>query len=362
MKFVKAGVLIAVGIKLLSLFGRDVHEWATDFISRHGIDSANRFVETTLEKLEGVSNTQIVTFSTIAFCYSGLLLTEGIGLWLQKRWAEYLTAIATSLFIPLELYEIYERFTWVRIAILVLNVFIVWYLATRLTDEKREVATETTDGSEKEKVRVKICGITNLEDAIHAVEAGADELGFNFYKDSPRYIAPPEARKIVDSLPKAVKIIGVFVNESLDELLQITKHVGLDGIQLHGDEDQIYIRDLKKKTDRFVIKAFRVSPRFEVSDAMDWPINHPLFDAYSLNERGGTGRTIDWENAATDIYLLFPYQAYLAGGLTPENVGEAIRSVDLLYAVDVASGVASSPGKKDTAKVAAFIKAAKEAL
>lgn len=142
MKFVKAAILIAVGIKLLSLFGRDVHEWATDFITRHGIDTANRFVESTLAKLEGVGNKQIVAFSTVAFCYSGLLVTEGVGLWMQKRWAEWLTAIATSLFIPIELYELYERFTWVRIGILALNIFIVWYLITRLRDEKREMPND----------------------------------------------------------------------------------------------------------------------------------------------------------------------------------------------------------------------------
>lgn len=140
MKFVKAAVLIAVGIKLLTLFDRDVHEWANDFVTRHGIDTANKFVEGMLHKLEGVGNTQIITFSTVAFAYSGLLLTEGVGLWMQKRWAEYLTAVATSLFIPLELYELYERFTFVRVGILALNLFVVWYLATRLKDEKREAA------------------------------------------------------------------------------------------------------------------------------------------------------------------------------------------------------------------------------
>ncbi|NOT46188.1 MAG: DUF2127 domain-containing protein [Acidobacteria bacterium] len=139
MKFVKAAVLIAVGIKLLTLLGRDVHEWANDFVTRHGIDTANKFVESMLHKLEGVGNTQLATFSIVAFAYSGLLLTEGVGLWLQKRWAEYLTAVATSFFIPLELYELYERFTFVRIGVLALNIFIVWYLVTRLRDEKREV-------------------------------------------------------------------------------------------------------------------------------------------------------------------------------------------------------------------------------
>ena len=138
MKVVKGAVLVAVGIKLLTLLGRDVEQWATDFVTRHGIDIANKYVQTALDKLSGVGNTQLMTFSGVAFAYSSLLFTEGIGLWLQKRWAEYLTAIATSLFIPLELYEIFEKSTWVRVALLVLNVFIVWYLITRLRDEKRE--------------------------------------------------------------------------------------------------------------------------------------------------------------------------------------------------------------------------------
>ena len=138
MKVVKGAVLVAVGIKLLTLLGRDVEQWATDFVTRHGIDIANKYVQTALDKLSGIGNTQLMTFSGVAFAYSSLLFTEGIGLWLQKRWAEYLTAIATSLFIPIEVYEIFEKFTWVRVALLVLNVFIVWYLITRLRDEKRE--------------------------------------------------------------------------------------------------------------------------------------------------------------------------------------------------------------------------------
>ena len=150
MKVVKGAILVAVGVKLLTLLGRDVEAWATDFVTRHGIDIANKYVQSALEKLSGVNNTQLMTFSTVAFAYSGLLFTEGIGLWMQKRWAEYLTAIATSLFIPIEIYEIYEKFTWVRVALLVLNVFIVWYLVTRLKDEKKEISgTENTEQNEK---------------------------------------------------------------------------------------------------------------------------------------------------------------------------------------------------------------------
>ncbi|HQZ97770.1 MAG TPA: DUF2127 domain-containing protein [Pyrinomonadaceae bacterium] len=150
MKVVKGAILVAIGIKLLTLLGRDVEAWATDFVTRHGIDIANKYVQSALDKLSGVGNTQLMQMSGVAFGYSCLLFTEGIGLWIQKRWAEYLTAIATSLFIPIEIYEIYEKFTWVRVALLVLNVFIVWYLVTRLTDEKKEISVaEKAEENEK---------------------------------------------------------------------------------------------------------------------------------------------------------------------------------------------------------------------
>ena len=144
-KTIKAIVLIVVAFKLLSLVNQDVHEWASDFVTRHGIDIGNRYVHAGLEKLIGVGNSQIITWSVVAFFYSCVLLVEATGLWLQKRWAEYFTAITTALLLPLEIYEIYERFTWVRIAILLVNAFIVWYLATRLRDEKKEIVELTGD-------------------------------------------------------------------------------------------------------------------------------------------------------------------------------------------------------------------------
>jgi uncharacterized membrane protein (DUF2068 family) len=135
-KFVKGVLLLIVGIKLLTLINKDAAEVFEAFITRHGIDSGNRIVHSIAEKLEGVGNTQLVMFSLGSFCYSGLQLTEGIGLWMQKRWAEFLTVIATSLLIPVEIYELYEKFTWVRLIVFAVNIFIVWYLATRLKDEK----------------------------------------------------------------------------------------------------------------------------------------------------------------------------------------------------------------------------------
>jgi uncharacterized membrane protein (DUF2068 family) len=144
-KTVKAVILIIVGFKLATLVNQDVHTWAADFVTRHGIDIGNRFVHAALERLVGITSSQIITFSVVAFFYSSVLLVEAVGLWLQKRWAEYLTAISTALLMPLEIYEIYERFTWVRVAILLINAFIVWYLATRLRDEKKETVEFTGD-------------------------------------------------------------------------------------------------------------------------------------------------------------------------------------------------------------------------
>ncbi|MFZ1699640.1 MAG: phosphoribosylanthranilate isomerase [Pyrinomonadaceae bacterium] len=209
--------------------------------------------------------------------------------------------------------------------------------------------------------RVKICGITNLEDALHATNCGADELGFNFYKESKRYISPQEAREIVSEIPTKYGRIGVFVNESIDSLLTIAEFVGLDAIQLHGDEDLNYVANLAKNTKRTIIKAFRVTPSFDISEVLDWHCNFQLFDTYSADHYGGTGKRFAQENFLFYINLWLPGSAYVAGGLNPDNVAEAIREANP-YAVDVASGVESSPGKKDPEKVAAFIKAAKEAI
>lgn len=150
MKFLKGILLLIVGIKLLTLLNKDVAEWALDFVHRHSIDAENHYVHAILEKVSGVNRQQMMMMSGGAFLYSSLQLTEGIGLWLEKRWAEYLTAIATALLIPVEIYEIFEKFTWVRVVILIVNIFIVWYLTTRLKDEKKEeLTTENTENTEK---------------------------------------------------------------------------------------------------------------------------------------------------------------------------------------------------------------------
>lgn len=359
MKFVKGVILVVVGVKLLTLLGRDVEAWATDFVTRHGIDLANKYVHSALEKLQGVGNTQLMQMSGVAFGYSALLFTEGVGLWLQKRWAEFLTAIATGLLIPLEIYEIYEKFTWVRVAILILNLFIVWYLVTRLKDEKRESASGHSGHSKSETLRVKICGITNPEDALHAIDSGADAIGFNFYKGSKRYISPENAASIGEQMAMRVEKVGVFVNATVEEIVSIEDAVALDSIQLHGEESPEFIEQLRLESDATIIKAVRIGPDFEPLDALKYKADAILLDAYSENERGGTGKTFDWSIALKVSEIVD--KVYLAGGLTPENVADAINEVRP-FAVDVASGVESSPGKKDTAKVAAFIKAAKKAI
>ncbi len=138
-KLVKGILLLIVAVKLLTLLNRDVGEWVADFVARHRIDPENRIVHGLIEKVSGIGNGKLIAFSVGSFLYSALQVTEGVGLWLEKRWAEMLTVIATSLLIPVEIYEIFERFTLLRIGALVVNLFIVWYLATRLRDEKAEM-------------------------------------------------------------------------------------------------------------------------------------------------------------------------------------------------------------------------------
>jgi len=207
--------------------------------------------------------------------------------------------------------------------------------------------------------KVKICGITNIEDARHAVDCGADELGFNFYEKSQRLISPEAARSIIDDLPISSGNVGVFVNKPMADVLEIVEYVGLDVIQLHGDEDLTYLNDLRLRTRKPIIKAFRMSSGFNVADVFDWPMDFALFDTHSAESYGGGGKSFDWKDFGADIYLWFPNIAYLAGGLNSENVADGIRIVRP-YAVDVASGVESSPGVKDPARVAAFIEAVRK--
>lgn len=201
--------------------------------------------------------------------------------------------------------------------------------------------------------KVKICGITNLEDALVSVEAGAFALGFNFYPRSSRYIRPQSARAIIAQLPTSVLSVGVFVNEATPDLVaRLADAAGVSAIQLHGDESPDYCLALK---DRYVIKAIRIDSGFSPDRALKYETQAILLDAFSSEAYGGTGQTIDW-SLARRICDLVP-RLFLSGGLSPENVVEAVSKVGP-YAVDACSCLESSPGHKDAARVRAFLAAA----
>ena len=196
--------------------------------------------------------------------------------------------------------------------------------------------------------KVKICGITNLEDALLSAKFGADALGFNFYKQSPRYITPENAREIIEQLPQGILKVGVFVNESLDKIVEIAAIAKLDALQLHGEETPEFARELKAKTNLEIIKAFRVSPEFKPEDVLQYEVDAILLDAYNPKEHGGTGETFDWV-IAKKVQEIFP-KMYLAGGLSDVNIGDAVNQVKP-YSVDVCSKVETHKGKKNKLKL-----------
>jgi phosphoribosylanthranilate isomerase len=198
-------------------------------------------------------------------------------------------------------------------------------------------------------VRVKICGVTNGRDTRAACDLGAYALGFNFYEKSPRAIAPAEAWKLRQSLPVAVQAVGVFVNWEPTAVVALAKSLRLSAVQLHGDENPRHAAFCAKSLP--VIKAFQVSGDLSLADLGKFrEVSGFLLDAAVTGQYGGTGHTTDWafaRRAAASRPII------LAGGLTPENVADAIRFVRP-YAVDVASGVESWPGKKDHGKMREF--------
>jgi phosphoribosylanthranilate isomerase len=204
--------------------------------------------------------------------------------------------------------------------------------------------------------KVKICGITNLEDALLSVQLGADALGFNFYPQSPRYVRPEQVRVILEKLPANILKIGVFVDVDLDVIEDIAHATGLNAVQLHGSENAEFVKKLSENIDVPVIKAFRVSNAFKAEDVLQFDVDAILLDAYSPNLHGGTGETFDWE-IAKQVREIFP-KMYLAGGLTLGNVRQAIDQV-APFAVDVCSSVESSPGRKDPELLRRFIAEAK---
>lgn len=199
--------------------------------------------------------------------------------------------------------------------------------------------------------RVKICGITNIEDALHAADCGADALGFVFYKKSPRCLTPEAARSIIVGLPPFVTAVGLFVNEAPERIEQIAGFCGLDAIQLHGDEGPGDCEFAPRR----VIKALRVKDAASLARHETYAVSALLLDAWVAGVYGGTGESFNWDLAAE---IAWQRPVVLAGGLTPENVAEAVRTVRP-YGVDVSSGVETAPGRKDPAKVEAFIRNAK---
>ena len=204
------------------------------------------------------------------------------------------------------------------------------------------------------RVRVKICGIRTSEEAAAALECGADALGFNFWPGSPRYISPDSARDIMSRLHPLASRIGVFVNEDADTVRTVFHSLGLSAVQLHGDESPEYCRNLAGPK---IIKALRVGPEFDPGSITAYAASAILLDASVRGSYGGTGRSFDW-NAAIESKSYAP--VILAGGLTIENVEEAIRTVRPM-AIDVCSGVEAEPGRKDPRKLERFMEAVNRA-
>jgi phosphoribosylanthranilate isomerase len=211
-------------------------------------------------------------------------------------------------------------------------------------------------------VKVKICGITNVEDAVSAAEAGADAIGLNFVEGYPRCIAWETAREITRHLPPILTVVGIFADVEVNQIRKAVRICRLNAVQLHGDEPAHDCFRLAKSPDVQirVIKAFRVrGPETleGIPDYQKWENVTPLLDAYHPEEIGGVGKTFEWDLVA-GAEGLRPF--ILSGGLNPDNVGEAVKTLKP-YAVDVSSGVEAKLCKKDPKKVRAFIKNAREA-
>lgn len=201
-------------------------------------------------------------------------------------------------------------------------------------------------------VKVKICGLTNLPDAEAAIAAGADLLGFIFAVASPRRMAVAAVADLVRGLPPHVAKVGVFVNPAAELVREAIGECGLGWLQFHGDETPEFCTQFGVKS----VKAFRMRDESSLKSLNDYRTDAWMLDTYAENQAGGTGKTFNWDLAVVAKQLGRPI--FLAGGLTPENVADAVRHVRP-FAVDVSSGVELSPGRKDLNKVAAFIHAAK---
>ena len=204
-------------------------------------------------------------------------------------------------------------------------------------------------------VRVKICGVACVADALLAVECGADLIGLNFYPPSPRYVTPSMAQAIRAVIPPHIQCVGVFVNAAREHIAALVEQVYLNAIQFHGDETATEVQGWPCTT----IKAMRIPADGTIPPLEDVPSTYLLLDTYRPGRYGGTGEVFAWDTAAA-LPQAVRQRLLLAGGLTPENVAAAVRAVRP-WAVDVASGVESIPGHKDPEKVRAFITNAKTA-
>jgi phosphoribosylanthranilate isomerase len=205
------------------------------------------------------------------------------------------------------------------------------------------------------RTRIKVCGITSTEDAKGAIQIGVDAIGFIFAENSPRYISPEKAKEIVTQLPPFIHFVGVFVDKDPIEIQEIIEYCGLSYVQLHGGEDAEYCRKLAQAaTPCMLIKAFRVGSRTMAADFTSYEdsVKGFLLDTYIEGQKGGTGKSFDW-SIIESLKLQLP--VILAGGLTPENVAEAIRTVRP-FAIDLNSGVEEEPGKKDLARLRSLVK------
>ena len=210
------------------------------------------------------------------------------------------------------------------------------------------------------KTKVKICGVRELDDAMAAVELGAFAIGFNFYPPSPRYLAPEKAAQIIGKLPESVAnhvtSVGVFANEDdPQKVAEVARQAGMGTVQLHGPK----IPPADSLPGFTIIRAFQVGPDFDLSELSRYNANTYLLDGFSKDKLGGTGQRFDWTLARV-AGRYGRVSIIVAGGLTPENVAAAVRTARP-FAVDVAGGVESVPGRKDRKKMEAFFAAVREA-
>jgi phosphoribosylanthranilate isomerase len=202
--------------------------------------------------------------------------------------------------------------------------------------------------------KIKFCGITTLDDAGHAVEAGAWAIGLILWPHSPRSCSPEAAAEIGAALKRRAEVVGVFVNPTLEEVTRAVEQAGLTMVQLHGDEGPSFCGEVARRTGAKVIKAARIRGRADIQALIPFHTDYHLLDSHVPGRRGGSGETFEWALARADRGPSNPpIPMILSGGLTPDNVADAIAAVHP-FAVDVASGVETAPGHKDHAKLDAF--------